>query len=227
MLPDIAPAPPLDPQLTVENGRMLLRFSTLLENVGDGDFILRAVRTGNHWVVDQDVQYTKSGAKVYRTPADLVWGGDGHNHWHVRRVAINRLFPLRADGKIRPGAKGLPDAKVGFCYYDGLRQLDDARQDAVYSRLSCGTKDDTAIGMGLTWGWGDLYPFLLPGQSIDVTDVPGGRYRLQVEVDEKRWFHEARRDNNITWTDLTLATAASGARVLRNVKQGPSIPDSS
>jgi hypothetical protein len=79
--------------------------------------------------------------------------------------------------------------------------------------------------MGLSWGWGDLYPFLLPGQSIDVTDIPDGRYRLRIEVDERRWFREARRDNNVTWTDLTLATGAKGERTMRDVQQGPSIPD--
>ena len=93
-LPDIAPAPPLDPQLSRKGGRWLLRFSTLLVNVGDGDFLLRATRTAKGWEVDQDVQYSEAGAKVVRTPAAVVWGGDGHEHWHIRRVAIHRLLPL-------------------------------------------------------------------------------------------------------------------------------------
>ena len=225
VLPDIAPAPPLDLQLTHEDGRWLLRFTTLLVNVGNGDFILRATRGDTGWEVDQDVPYSKSGAMVVRTPAMLVWGGDGDDHWHVRRIAINRLVPLGKDGQPVPGAKGWPDAKIGFCYYDGIRQLDDASQEAVYSRHSCGSStSDTAVGMGLSWGWGDLYPFELPGQDVDVTDVPDGSYRLRVAVDEKTWFREARRDNNVTWTDLTLATTPSGERVLRDVRQGPSIP---
>jgi hypothetical protein len=225
VLPDIAPAPPLNLELSKEKGRRLLRFSTLLENVGDGDFVLRASRVVGDWQVFQDVQYSTSGAKPYLTPAQLVWGGDGHNHWHVRRVAINRLLPMK-DGKPVAGAKGWPAAKIGFCYYDGLRQADDAAQDPVYSRFSCGSStSDTAIGMGLSWGWSDLYPFMLPGQSVDVTDVPDGRYRLLVEVDDQKWFHEASRRNNVTWTDLTLATTPNGARLIRDVKQGPSIPD--
>jgi hypothetical protein len=227
MLPDIAPAPPLDPQLFRENGRSLLRFSTLLVNVGDGDFVLRATRDDRGWEVDQDVQYSEAGARIVRTPADLVWGGDGHDHWHVRRVAINRLLPLDEDGRVVAGTKGWPDAKVGFCYYDGIRQFDDAPQAEVYSRHSCGGEDDEVIGMGLSWGWGDIYPFMLRGQSIDITNIPDGRYRLRVEVDERRWFREALRSNNVTWTDLTLATTAGGARILRDLRQGPSIPDNS
>ena len=89
-------------------------------NVGKGDFVLRATRAGEGapWTVEQDVPYSKGGAKVVPTASKLVWGGDGHNHWHVQRVAINRLVPL--DSKGRPVANGQewPDAKVGFCFYD-------------------------------------------------------------------------------------------------------------
>ena len=99
-LPDIAPAPPLDAQLSRRSGRWLIRFSTLLVNVGDGDFVLRATRTAKGWKVDQDVQYSEAGAKVVRTPAAVVWGGDGHNHWHVRRVAIERSLRWAPTGKV-------------------------------------------------------------------------------------------------------------------------------
>src|SRR5688572_9545050 len=35
-MPDIAPGPPQDARMSRENGRWLIRFSTLLANVGDG-----------------------------------------------------------------------------------------------------------------------------------------------------------------------------------------------
>ena len=60
--------------------------------------------------------------------------------------------------------------------------------------------------MGLSYGWIDRYDFRLPGQSIDVTDLPDGKYRLWLDVDEQPWFHEKRRDNNVTWADLDLVT---------------------
>jgi lysyl oxidase len=222
-LPDIAPGPPQDAHITHEDGRWLIRFSTMLANVGDGDFVLRATKGIRDWEVDQDVRYSESGAKVYRTPARLVWGGDGHDHWHVQRIAVGTLTPYDRNGAAPKDGEGLADAKVGFCYYDYARLEDDAPQNAVYPRQGCGVRNDTAIGMGLSWGWMDIYGFDLPGQSIDVTDLPDGKYRLWVEVDQKRWFHEQRRDNNVTWADLELVTTASGARRVRNVKSGPPI----
>jgi hypothetical protein len=222
-LPDIAPAAPQDAHISKESGRWHIRFTTSLLNIGDGDFVLRAERGVRAWEVDQDVQYSESGAKVYRTPAILLWGGDTHDHWHVQRIAVGRLVPFEKDGAPPKEGEGLSDTKIGFCYYDYSRVLDDAPQNVVYSRFGCGTQDDTAIGMGLSRGWQDVYPFALPGQSIDVTDVPDGKYRLWIEVDEYKWFKEKRRDNNVSWADLELVTKANGARDVRNVVASPPI----
>jgi hypothetical protein len=222
-LPDIAPAPPQDAHISKEHGRWLIRFSTTLANIGDGDFVLRATKGDAGWEVDQDVQYSESGAKVVRTPANLVWGGDDHDHWHVQRIAVGRLAPLEKGGDPPADGEGWADTKIGFCYFDYTRLLDDAAQEAVFSRIGCGDEKDTAVGMGLSYGWMDIYPFGLPGQSIDVTDVPDGKYRLWVQVDEREWFREKRRDNNATWADLELVTQANGARRLRNIQSGPPI----
>jgi hypothetical protein len=222
-LPDIVPAPPQDPRISHEGGRWLVRFSTTLMNIGDGDFVLRATRGIRDWTVYQDVPYAKSGAKVYETPARLAWGGDGHEHWHVERIAVGRLAPFSSSGTPPMPGMGLADAKVGFCYYDHSRYLDDAAQNPGYSRLACGKQGDRTIGMGLSYGWIDRYDFRLPGQSFDVTDLPDGKYRLWLDVDEKRWFHEKRRDNNVTWADFDLATKNNGSRTVANVESGPPI----
>jgi hypothetical protein len=223
VLPDLAPAPALDIRTSQEDGRWLIRFSSILVNIGKGDFALRAKRVDDDWRVEQDVYYSTSGAKVVPTPARLIWGGDGHDHWHVERIAINRLVPLPATGRAPSRAEGRADAKVGFCFYDFSRQLETGPIQAVYSRISCGDEDDKAIGMGLSHGWLDAYANALPGQSIDVTDLADGDYRLWTEADAKGWFREARRDNNVTWVDIALVTKEDGIRDVRVTKSGPPI----
>jgi hypothetical protein len=54
-----------------------------------------------------------------------------------------------------------------------------------------------------------------------VTDIPDGRYRLWVEADRTGWFREARRDNNVNFSDLALSTKADGSRALRVIRKGP------
>jgi hypothetical protein len=223
VLPDIAPAPPTDVHTTHLNGRWLISYSSIMVNVGKGDFILRAKREGGIWHVEQDIQYSTSGGRPVAVPAQLVWGGDGHHHWHIKRVATNRLVRLNSAGRADPRG-GLIDSKTGFCFYDFSRQLDNGPPKPVYSRKSCGNSTaDNNVGMGLSRGWGDTYNYALPGQSIDITGLADGRYRLWAKVDEARWFHEARTDNNVTWVDIDLSTTAKGARTSRIVKVGPLI----
>jgi hypothetical protein len=204
--------------------RWNLRFSSILANVGKGDFILRATRDrGGIWHVEQDIPYSKSGARTVPVPAQVVWGGDGHHHWHIRRIAAVRLVPFGANGKVVFTKKALIDSKIGFCFYDYSRLLGGPNKP-VYSRFLCGhTRHDTRIGMGLSVGWIDDYSWVLVGQSIDVTSVPDGKYRLYATVDDQHWFRETTRANDRSWADIELSTKANGARAVRVANPGPAI----
>src|SRR5918998_3215985 len=81
--------------LQVQNagGRKLLRFDSIVVNVGAGPFeLLGKNRTGSTMTrVEQRVfddaggsRYVVSGSAT--TPATMVFGGDGHNHWHVKNL---------------------------------------------------------------------------------------------------------------------------------------------
>jgi hypothetical protein len=225
VLPDLAPAPPQDIQLRFKNGRWNLRFSSILVNIGQGAFVLRVTRKQDRpWHVEQDVPYSASGAKATPVDAEVVWGGDGHNHWHIKRVAKTWLVPLAAGGQPETHARRLIDAKIGFCFYDLTHLLLMGPHDAVYSRKSCGNNEDnTSIGMGLSPGWVDTYAYALPGQLIDITDVPDGDYRLYDSVDEAGWFHETRRSNNVSWANIALGTKANGERMVKVTNPGPAI----
>lgn len=205
-LPDIVPSPPEHVQMGNPDGKWTMSFSSVLVNIGEGDFILRAKRdpADGEWFVEQAIPYSEDGATLIPTPARLVWGGDGHEHWHVKRVATNRLVRLADDGT--PSGKSWVDSKVGFCFYDFIRHRRVGIKDAHYVSRSCGAEGDRYVGMGLSRGWADVYALNLPGQSIDVSGVPDGRYRLIAEVDKPGWFKELRTDNNMTWIDIDLST---------------------
>jgi hypothetical protein len=121
-----------------------------------------------------------------------------------------KLVPLAENGRVMAGAKPLVDGKVGFCFYDHTHELARGPEDPVYSPKSCGKQDWTFVGMGLSPGWNDTYAMKLPGQSIDVTDVASGRYRLLTEIDPAARFTEASRRNNQTWIDIDLQWTANG-----------------
>ncbi len=212
VLPDLMPKPQNNVLTQKVGDRWRIRFNTIIVNVGDGDFLLRATRNvRGGWAAEQDIPYSVEGAE--RVPirrARLAWGGDGHEHWHIERVALVRLVPLGADGRVEPGAEALIDTKVGFCFYDHTQELPIGSAERRFSAKSCGKEDSTVVGMGLSPGWNDTYVMKLPGQAIDVTDLPDGRYRLYTDIDSKGLFKEASTRNNRTWIDLEFAWTAQG-----------------
>lgn len=225
LLPDLAPEPPVDLRTRAEGDRVTVRFSSTLVNVGDGDFVLRATRSGGEWVVKQEIWYSEGGTELITTDARMVWGGDGHDHWHIERVASYTLYRLDEDGEVIEDDIALPDAKVGFCFYDHSLVLEHGPEEAVYSGYGCGTEDDDAIRMGMSPGWADVYGFDLPGQSIDVTDLEDGFYRVVGVADPQNWFTEANDENNLTWIDIELITEGD-LRMARLVDVGPTPADS-
>ena len=75
--------------------------------------------------------------------------------------------------------------------------------------------------MGLSVGWGDEYQWYLLDQTIEITGVPDGRYRLRTIADPADLFKETSEANNDTWTVVDLTTV-EGRRRVDSVEQGPS-----
>jgi hypothetical protein len=222
VLPDLVPEPPDVLQMLRDNeGGWSIRFSSVLVNVGAGDFALEGTRVGEDWAVEQAITYSEGGAELVPVDASMAWGGDGHEHWHVSRVASYRLEPLVDAASTAPATGGREDTKIGFCFFDSGKELDRGPEKARFGRRGCGHEDSETFLMGLTPGWGDTYVFSLPGQSIDVSDLADGSYRLWAQADEQAWFREVTRDNNVTWVDFELATLSGGLRTALVVEVGP------
>lgn len=226
VLPDLVPEPPVDLRVQYEGDKTTIRFSSTLVNVGEGEFILRGTRKFDEWLVEQEVVYSDSGEELSPTDAVMVWGGDGHNHWHIQRVATYTLYRLDDNSEIVGDDIALPDAKVGFCFYDHSRVSETGPADAVYSSEECGDQDDNEIRMGMSRGWSDVYGFALPGQSIDITDLVDDSYRVLAVADPQGWFAEASHENNTTWIDFDLVTRNDNRfAVLTEVGPNPSESD--
>jgi hypothetical protein len=203
-LPNLRMAPISNIRVTTSNGRTLLQFSMTVVDVGTGAFELRAARADSNattWTVSQRVYDDAGGSRDIPTSTQLVFGGDGHLHWHVQDLESAEL--IRLDNGVKVGTS----AKRGFCFFDNvsfLTSLPGAPSKAVYGRAGCGDSASTAVDMGLSVGWGDEYPYTLPDQNIDITGLSPGRYRLQVTADTGGQFLETSDTDNTTWVDLQL-----------------------
>jgi hypothetical protein len=195
----------------ISDGRRLLRYTTVIVNVGAGAFEVRGTRSTTaetQMSATQRVFDDAGGFRDIPTTATMVFGGDGHNHWHLRDLERSEL--IRLDN----GTKAGTGAKRGFCFWDNVEyRLTLPRAPAAPVYGGCGSAASLTVTAGLSVGWGDAYPATLPDQYVDITGLTPGRYRLQVTADADGWFAESNELNNATWVDLQLK-AQGAPRVL-------------
>lgn len=149
---------------------------------------------GRRRVLRFDVTVPNEGL-VDLTLGKPAMGGDGpfewaacHRHFHFTDFA---RYVLRDNSD---GGVVLVGRKQAFCARDSVR-VDPAASTSM--RYDCETQ-------GIQRGWADVYDPTLPCQFIDVTDVPPGTYRLEVEINPERKITELRYDNNIASVTFDL-----------------------
>jgi hypothetical protein len=212
-MPDLGMARVTDIRLNkTSDGRSLLRFSTTIVNVGTGPFELSATRssTDGQWSVSQRIADINGLRRSVATNVELIFGGDGHMHWHIKDLLATDL--IRLDN----GSKVGTSAKLGYCFWDNIdykRTLAGFPKSPVYDSSGCGVQSSTEVTMGLSVGWGDRYSYFLPDQYIDITNLTPGRYRLNVVADAIGMFAESNEANNGTWVDLQIKSNG-GPRIL-------------
>ena len=99
------------------DGRRLLRFIAIIVNVGVGPMELRSRRTdtSSSWTSRQVIYNDAGGSRTVATPSvQLVYGGDGHNHWQVKDLERYRLVPTG-------GTTGRTGNKARFCFFDNYK----------------------------------------------------------------------------------------------------------
>jgi hypothetical protein len=62
----------------------------------------------------------------------------------------------------------------------------------------------TQDGEGISSGWADDYPYYLPCQYVDVTNLPLGKYRLEILIDVGNKVAECDETNNVASVDFEV-----------------------
>lgn len=151
------------------------------------------------------------------TGANLVLGGHGHEHWHLKFGVSYRLLT-------EEGRELASQTKAGFCFFDQVAydpELADAPSDGVFAVRSCGKDGDTSVEMGMSVGWSDPYFWQLADQSVTITGLADGRYRLTADADPDDWLTETDEANNGTWVVIDLGTQPDGLRTVEVIDSAP------
>jgi len=188
-----------DISTTVSPGRTHLRLSNGTANIGPGKLYLYGTGVDNGDGTENILQriYSSEGGYYDRTAGAFTFHPT-HNHIHVEdwcEYRLREVLPNNGVGLVI--AKG---QKTSFCILD-LQVYDSSIPGFNPSGqfLSCGS-----TVQGLSVGWIDVYSKGLPGQNIDITDVPPGTYWLESSADPLNTVLEADETNNASRIKVTL-----------------------
>jgi hypothetical protein len=182
----------------------LLLFSTTSWNSGLGPLELLAGETNSQGQNVYQRIYLEGGGYHDYLAGTFTYHPE-HQHFHFDDYA---LYTLQSAGAA--GGSDRIGSKTTFCVMD-TDQIDSSLPGApsqpVYS--SCG-----AFVQGMSVGWGDTYGYWLPGQSIDVTGLPDGDYKLFIEIDPKNKILETNEGDNVSCTLLRISVTRQSVTVL-------------
>ena len=179
-----------------------LRLTTAMANIGTGPLELRGGATqGTSQEVYQRI-YASDGTFTNVLAGTFTYHPE-HGHIHFDGFAQFRLRAVLSDGGV--GAIVASGGKTSFCLLDVERYNTSGPSSPRF--LSCGQIQ------GISVGWADVYDRGLPGQSIDITNVPDGNYWLETEVDPDNRLMESNEDNNVTRIQIALQRSGGGGTI--------------
>jgi len=201
--PNLRALPAMDLRLAqTETGRLELRFGATSWNAGGGPLVILpklADRTMGTQRVDQRIYKDCNRQNLgYKDRfAGYFRYHPYHLHFHFDDYATYLLEAGDGTGST------LTTSKTTFCVMDTASvnlQLANSSRSKFYS--FCGT---TLQGMSV--GWGDTYGSHLYGQSIDVSTLETGSYRLRIVVDPMKRLVETNANDNESCVQFQFSCA--------------------
>jgi hypothetical protein len=177
----------------------LLYFSNATANVGNGRLHIFGVFPPNQdGTIDVMQRVFRAGGGSIDLPAGRFVFHPAHDHIHLEDWCRYRLREVLPGGGVGPVLR--ESEKVSFCIVDlNVHDRSLPNFDPSPRYINC----DSFI-QGLSVGWSDLYDRTLPGQSIDITNLPSAVYWLESEVDPANFIRETDDTNNVARIQVTV-----------------------
>ena len=214
-LPDLASLPAWG--MYVKNQRhgdhSYLNFGATVWNRGPSPLVVEGFREPDIESMKAYQYFYQDGVNVGRAFAGrLEYDHDlGHDHWHFRDFASYSLLASDKSHIVRSD-------KEAFCLAPtdmiDLTVVGAALRPWVESlSTACGEVDSLWIREVLQTGWGDTYSQYRPGQSFDVTNLPNGKYFVEVRANPDGQLYEVTDSNNVAYRRIYLRGKAGERRV--------------
>lgn len=191
LLPDLQVSQPheLFIQAGIDGVREI-RFSTTIANLGDGPLAMVGGFDEGTGAVStiQRIEHTDGSLEQYDVGRFVF--DDGHDHWHLEDFIVFELLSLGPAGQ--PEAVLATTGKMTFCLADSHPSAEQPPNAAPKASV---TSCEQEI-QGISVGWEDIYLAALPGQELDIPELPDGRYAIRSTVDPDGLLLETDDENN-------------------------------
>lgn len=211
-LPDLRALPAYGIQIVHGN---FLAFSATVWNGGPSPLVVDGFRRPHRAMMHAyQYFYDADGNEVGHAPAGTMeWDPrPGHMHWHFTDFARYRLLDADKSAVVR-------SRKEAFCLA-ATDAVDYTVPDADWRpyntdlQTACGAHTAISVREVLTTGSGDTYGQWRPGQSLKLTDLPNGKYFIEVAANPFDRLHETSTDNNVAYRKVWIG-GVPGARTVR------------
>ncbi|GGN03723.1 lysyl oxidase [Lentzea pudingi] len=218
-----------------------LRFTTSIDNVGDGPLLLHAhrdstatptmnVRQAIQSGVDGSIAGSYNEARRETTASAYYEPAPTHTHWHLLNF---EYFQLRKPD----GSVVVTDRKNGFCIGDRYEVSDDLPNrptdpatpaGQLAKRLDghmCEHHNPSALDVlfGISVGSGDDYKHEVDFQWLDLTHVKSGVYDVVNVVNSDRALLEKNYDNNAASIAISVQWPDDAVNPPSTIDEAPSV----
>jgi len=214
-IPDLAALPAWGIRADDRNGRDYVAFGATVWNAGPAPMIVEGYRQPGQDVMDGWQYFTDpSGSVIGKAHVGRLEydARPGHEHWHFEQFANYALTDATKTEIVR-------SEKVSFCLAP-TDPIDLLAQNAEWSPWetglfsACGGSGSLWTRESLPVGWGDTYFQWLPGQSLDITHLPNGKYFIRVWVNPLGAMFETSSANDVSYRRVLLRGRPGDRRVV-------------
>jgi Lysyl oxidase len=199
LCPNLRIGKPAEIYETSYGGKLLLRATSDVKSRGKGPMELRSRRDGWHRMrVNERIHRKGGGRLVLRTGATLhftdVGTYFGGSYWKVHQLARFELRRVGPQGDAGPVIRTGP--KLNYCLRDLERTRPGRRSPGIRHYPGCNQDPyTTAVTLGTSVGWSDIYPADYDKQWIDVSGLRGC-FLFTMTVDPKQLLFESNEHDN-------------------------------